>query len=235
MSRGPYLTAPNTGVNFTGEMTCSLWAFAKSLNSGYYFARSRQSPQRFRFGMYLTNTPSFGAFLGDGGFGASHITGGAPRIRVWHHFVFTVTGGTAAKLYADGKIVASSTLGNALGASVDPVSFGAWSDGFNACDGLVQDVAVWNYCLDYEAIGELYGGRDPRTLLPGNLRGFWRLRGKNLEPDESAFASYATASSSGVENSVILPYDSPPRVFLSQLNTPAFLAGALRLPGIVSA
>lgn len=225
-----YLTAPSTGVNFTGEMTCSLWFRADSFNNGYVFARARNSPgQNYDFGMYLTTTPSFGAFTGDGGFNATHITGGTPSVRRWTHYAFVVTGGNNRTLYGDGVVVATNSGGFTLSYAGGGLGFGGWSDGVNTCDAQLADVAVWNYAFSPGMVMDLYRGADPWQYLPGMLRGFWRLDGKSLEEDKSVFAAYATPAGASVQDSPVQPYDQSR---LQPFGPPVFTAATFPLAGV---
>lgn len=191
---GSYLTATNTGVNFTGEMTVAVWARLDAAG-GYLFSRSNGSPQRFGFGVWSA-AGSYGAFLGNGSFNATHITGVVdPRLAIWDHVVFRVTGGTGMSLYVNGKLDATATSAQSLTSTVDALTFGGWVNhgAGEAMDGVLGEVAVWNYALNYEQIVELYQGRSPERILHGNLRGYWTLRdGGPLERDRSAFACHAT-------------------------------------------
>ena len=193
---GSYLTALNTGVNFTVNMTVSLWCKLNSAAGGYAFARSNGSPQRFCFGIW-TNVSSYGAFLGNGAFNATHITGSVdPRIGQWDHVVFRVDSNVTMNLFVNGKQdVAPATSAYALTTSVDPLTFGGWAShgAAEAIDGKLSEVAVWNYPLSYSNITALYQGIPPTEIRPGFLRGFWPLRdGGGLERDRTIFQCHAT-------------------------------------------
>lgn len=217
---GSYLTAANTGVNFTTAMTVSLWVRLDGVVSGdYFFSRAINSPQRFGFGMYASGTTTFGAFLGNGGSGATHITGGVPRLGIWQHIVFTVAGGNSKSLYVDGKLVAAAAGGNSLTATVDPLTFGNWADhsSGDAMDGQIAEVAVWNDTLTYAEVARLYRGDDPKLLRAGNMRGYWPLNDADIGIDMSIFACHATPTLVGIDEPPI--YRRPPLAAFDILNT----------------
>lgn len=201
---GSYLTAANTGVNFTSAMTISIWA-KLDVAQGYLITRATGltgGTQRFGFGIWIATT-SYGFFLGDGGFNASHCSGVVdPRIGQWDHIVARVSGGTGMQLYVNGQLDGVATSSFALTSTIEAITLGGAADhpSGNAMDGQLADIAIWNIDLSPREIFDLYQGRNPEQLRPGNLRAYWRLNGVGgtTEIDRSIFASHATPTASSM-------------------------------------
>ena len=111
--------------------------------------------------------------------GASHTTVTVSSLgTTWHHLAFTLNG-TSAKLYLDGSLVDSSTLG-ALGSvtfqltrvgECNLVAFGS-SNNFN---GLIDEVAVWGSELSATDITAIYNSGVPAALTSLSPVGWWRM------------------------------------------------------------
>ncbi len=194
-----YLQAANTGLQLTGEMTVSHWIKVDVIQ-GYSLARASQTPQRYCWGIHI-DASSYGAFLGDNGFNATHVNGTIdPRPGHWDHVVFRVTGGTGMQMYVNGFLDGAATSSYALTTSVELLTFGGWGDHSNVMDGKLKDVAIWNAALNYEEISRLYTGFCPYYVRPGNIRGYWPLgESSSAEHDYSPYAAVAAATASQMD------------------------------------
>ena len=77
-------------------------------------------------------------------------------VDVWHHVVGTYDGATM-RLYVDGSLENSDTISLVIGDSDEDLIIGSY---LSCCslDGLIDDVAVFDYALLEEEVLELYGG-----------------------------------------------------------------------------
>ena len=84
--------------------------------------------------------------------------------------------GAQVRLYVDGEQVATAALTGAIGESDRDLSIGAWRDGVEHADGVVDDVSVYDSALSAAEVAEHWeiGGEpptppDPTVDAPSNL------------------------------------------------------------------
>ena len=132
--------------------------------------------------------------------GASHTTVTVSSLgTTWHHLAFTLNG-TSAKLYLDGSLVDSSTLG-ALGSvtfqltrvgECNLVAFGS-SNNFN---GLIDEVAVWGSELSASDVTAIYNSGNPTDLTSLSPVGYWRM-GDNDSGTGTTITDQGSGSNNG--------------------------------------
>ena len=72
----------------------------------------------------------------------------------WHYAVGTFDGSNKASLYIDGKLGASFRA--TLSYGPDPLLVGAYTNRPWNFSGLIEDVILWDYALDADAVKLLY-------------------------------------------------------------------------------
>jgi hypothetical protein len=130
-------TGPNTTTDLHGasNRTIEVWAYNPSLvdeetTVSWGHRWSDRQNMAFNFGSH----PDWGAtthWADDLGWGTP------PSANAWHHLVYTYDGGTVAKVYIDGVLASSKTLGAALNTfASEPVNIGCQREAANGTRSL---------------------------------------------------------------------------------------------------
>lgn len=140
-------------LNPAGPFSIECWALSYD-NSAIrtMFSAQNRSAGRSGYALYHhANVPGFEVHMGDATTVTMFLQDSTPvEIGVWYHVVITYDG-TTARLYVDGRM-ASEASGNYNPNSNKPLTFGQRTDAQWLNNGLLDEVAFYNYALSADQI-----------------------------------------------------------------------------------
>jgi hypothetical protein len=140
---------------------------------------------------YVVVNDGTGNYLNSSVGGTNATISGANNIRdgLWHHLVFTISG-TSVKIYIDGGDAAinASNSSNSEGHALSVTSTKSYAGGVNVLkvgkngnhnsyyyDGLMDEVAVFEYELTASQVRSIYNGGTPEDLASYSPNLWWRM------------------------------------------------------------
>jgi len=131
-----------------------------------------------KLSLYCWNQGSTSAYIGKFG---SILTTGA-----WHHIVGTYDGSNSVNgitLYQNGSDDTSGNGSAGTYASMSPnqgaLRIGQWPLNSSMADGLVDEVAVFDYELTSSQVSTIYNSGSPADISPLSPLGLWRMGDNN--------------------------------------------------------
>ncbi|MGC3959619.1 MAG: hypothetical protein QM813_17215 [Verrucomicrobiota bacterium] len=114
---------------------------------------------------------NFRFFVRNAGGGAALCNSSVAPDGTWKHIVAVCDGSAGLlQLYIDGTMIAQNTISGGIKSSAQPMTIGARQSGTGAfdfqLDGVVDDVAVYNYALDAGKVATHYTARYAANSLP---------------------------------------------------------------------
>jgi len=115
--------------------------------------------------------------------------GNVLEVGVWTHVVFTHDG-TTDKIFMNGNVVASKAVSGTLNSTDNPLGIGFNAvDGGNWFDGVLDDVAIFNYAFTNGQVANLYVIQGTFPGTPTDLVADYKFAGNT--DDATEFANHA--------------------------------------------
>jgi hypothetical protein len=164
-----------TGTTGFANFATSVWVkFDTVAYSQSVLTHSTGDPNvQFSHALYLDNG-RISAYLFDGGL--KTLTGPIASPGAWYHVVLTAASGSTMRLYVNGTLAASTSVGNIW------TSGSSWHVGqrtnnsnWNYLDGSVDDVRIWSSALSATDISDLFAAG---TAMCGTVKSpylWWAL------------------------------------------------------------
>ena len=132
-----------------------------------------------RFSLHLFSDDNNSAYIGQ-------IEGSSLPTGVWHHLVATYDGSnssTGIKLYRAGSSVGMGGIAAGTYAGMasqqGALRIGQWPGDSTAMDGLVDEVAVFDYELTPSQVSDIYNNGKPADISSLSPLGWWRMGDNN--------------------------------------------------------
>ena len=137
------------------EFTVSAWFRKEGNKDGLQaiVSKSNTEGQTNGFTLIIRNSKDVGLWVGSDNEEYDATANIPEPMGAWHHAVGTFDGSTAS-LYVDGKLGASFRA--TLSYGPDPFLVGAYTNRPWNFSGLIEDVILWDYALDADAVELLY-------------------------------------------------------------------------------
>jgi len=170
-----YLIADNLNNTFASatNMTVSAWVNpSHTSTSNYYYSIVNQwnYSANIGWGLWLHSSGSTNSALHwnqEAAGGSVEDTVKRIATNTWSH-VAVVKEGTSLKMYYNGSLVHTGTVGLTTGSSVNKLTIGAQNLGTAAFfDGSISNVSIWNAALTFAQVTEIYN-----EGLPSDLHNF---------------------------------------------------------------
>lgn len=210
-----YLEATTAAVAAPSIVTLTAWVKPSSLvlgtaislgdsNSGHYAALGVDGTGRTFF--ETADPTSSDAFsTGTMGTGTWRFVAGVSASTTSHIAYLDATAGTTNTTSSVPAALDRTTVGALIlnGSRISPFP------------GDVAQVAAWNIALSAGQITQLAAGRNPLTIAPGNLVGYWPVTGNNSpEPDASGVAFPLVLGGTPAKGATDPPVDPAPSFVL---------------------
>jgi hypothetical protein len=150
----------------TDSFSMSLWVKGTNLRC----LVSKHSPNNGNQGYWLTflNTGTLRFFIANGITNRIVVEASLASIgsiktnNIWQHFVVTYDGTSLAsgiKIYLNNVLLTLSTIQNNLTGTIihsEPLTIGAWETSIESCEGVIDDVRVYDHILSVSEINQIY-------------------------------------------------------------------------------
>lgn len=210
----------------SGTTTVSFWVKINALpGNGEAFLFSYGGWQeRFKISLPSHGKPVWTTNHTNGISDMDSGTGNELPVGIWKHVVM-VHDGTSDKIFLDGALVATKAVVGLLNPTTKPLGIGFNAiDGGNWFDGVLDEIAIYNYALSDADIATLYATESSFPGTPNDLVAAYNLNGdgtdvsqfsNNAELDAAAtattnrfgWASNALSGYATAENSAALQSD----------------------------
>ena len=145
----------SAALNPAGPFSIELWA--KSLDNSdlrTMFSAQNRNAGRSGYALYHhVNTEAFEVHMGNASTVTMFLNGPKPvELNTWYHVVITYDG-TGGTLYVDGQVAPDGTASGDFNPNTSmPLTFGQRTDGAWLNNGLIDEVAFYNYALTMEQV-----------------------------------------------------------------------------------
>ena len=180
---GDQLTGTGPNIATAGAWSVSCWVKSSDTSTQYLVDANAPSSQRI---VLYTNFSGNVAHWGTGDSSGTLLDG------VWHHLVFTISGGTSATVYIDGKSMGTATVTSQDLSSISTLEISGAAS--NSINGSLSDVKIYSGTA-LSAAQVLEQCQTPELIIPtgvtaAHLVAWWPLSDYDISPSTSLDGVY---------------------------------------------